>query len=100
MEDDSPARAPEETVPVARWLLERMGEITDETLRLLLALALTEHASGEVGIGVDVAELAEISGLNLGRTRLALLALGMQGWVEPLKPEVWRRCRRAPPDED
>lgn len=86
-------------VQVPRWILERMGEMTDEALRLVLAFLTIESREGK-GIGVPVAELAEKAGLSQGRAKLALTALGLQRFAEPVEPGVWRLLALGPPADD
>jgi hypothetical protein len=83
-------------VLVPSWLLTRMGEITSETLRVVLFFRFAEFRAGKPGVSLPPGELAEGSGLSQGRTRVALVALGNQDVVEAGEPGMWR-LKSGPP---
>jgi DNA-binding transcriptional ArsR family regulator len=82
---DEPFIRPEisgvECVAVPRWLLERLGSLGDEPLRIVLTFLVAEHAAKQAGVPVTLGELAENAGLSVGRTSLALLSLVREGVV-------------------
>lgn len=72
-------------------LLDQMGTISDEVLRIVLFLHVAQKRAGVVGVAVPIGELAEHCGLNLGRTRLGLSHLSKMHWVENVPDtDSWR----------
>jgi hypothetical protein len=78
-------------VLIPEQLLNQMGTISDEALRVVLYLHVAQKRAGVVGVPVPLGELAEHCGLNLGRARLGLSHLSKMRWVESIPDtDCWR----------
>ena len=78
-------------VLIPEQVLDQMGTISDEALRIVLYLHVAQKRAGVVGVPVALGELAEYCGLNQGRTRLGLKHLSKMRWVENVPDsDCWR----------